>query len=54
MAQHQVATLETGTEASNQAAEHYYLVTDSIPEVDPNWQLKIPAVTRIFDPRVAA
>lgn len=26
-----------GVTIPNQAAEHYYLVTDSMPEVDPNW-----------------
>ena len=40
MAQHQAATRwKLGPEVvvPNQAAEHYYLVTDSIPEVDPDW-----------------
>ena len=40
MAQHQAASQwKLGPEVvvPNQAAEHYYLVTDSIPEVDPNW-----------------
>lgn len=26
-----------GVVIPNQAAEHYYIVTDTIPEVDPNW-----------------
>ena len=28
---------EAGVVVPNQAAEHYYLVTDAIPEVDPSW-----------------
>eukprot|EP01080_Neovahlkampfia_damariscottae_P006234 gene6234-10240_t len=27
----------SGVSVPNQAAEHYYLVTEKIPEVDPNW-----------------
>ncbi len=26
-----------GVNIPNQAAEHYYLITDAIPEVDPSW-----------------
>ena len=26
-----------GVTVPNQAAEHYYLITDSMPDVDPNW-----------------
>jgi glycine/D-amino acid oxidase-like deaminating enzyme len=26
-----------GVNIPNQAAEHYYLITDAMPEVDPNW-----------------
>ena len=26
-----------GVNIPNQAAEHYYLITDTMPEVDPNW-----------------
>jgi glycine cleavage system aminomethyltransferase T/glycine/D-amino acid oxidase-like deaminating enzyme len=28
---------QNGVIVPNQAAEHYYLITDSIPEVDPSW-----------------
>lgn len=29
--------LQNGITIPNQAAEHYYLITDEIPEVDPDW-----------------
>ena len=28
-----------GVNIPNQAAEHYYLITDAIPEVDPSWPI---------------
>lgn len=28
---------KSGVNIPNQAAEHYYLITDKMPEVDPNW-----------------
>jgi 4-methylaminobutanoate oxidase (formaldehyde-forming) len=36
----------SGVTIPNQAAEHYYLITDSMPEVDPNWPVSSFVVLR--------
>ena len=59
--------LKSGVNLPNQAAEHYYLITEPIKEVDPNWPvLEDPArytyirpeagglMVGLFEPEAAA